>query len=99
MILATIFFASAGNSIRNSCSFSAIDDSTIPFTSEDTSLSLVCDENLGSGTFTDSTAVSPSRALKARIRFSRRSPTFISSHRLRSQPVTARAISNNWLGL
>ncbi len=28
---------------------------------EDTSLSLVCEENLGSGTFTESTAVSPSR--------------------------------------
>ena len=31
-------------------------------TSDDTSLSLVCDENFGSGTFTDSTQVSPSRA-------------------------------------
>ena len=31
-------------------------------TSEETSLSLVCDENFGSGTLTESTQVSPSRA-------------------------------------
>ena len=37
-------------------------DSTTPLTSEDTSLSLVWEENLGSGTFTESTAVRPSRA-------------------------------------
>ena len=36
--------------------------STTPFTSEDTSLSLVCEENFGSGSFTDRIAVSPSRA-------------------------------------
>jgi hypothetical protein len=35
--------------------------STAGRTSEDTSLSLVCDENFGSGTFTDTTAVRPSR--------------------------------------
>ena len=34
----------------------------MPFTSEDTSLSFVCDENFGSGTLTDNTAVRPSRA-------------------------------------
>ena len=32
------------------------------FTSEETSLSFVCEENLGSGNLTDRTAVSPSRA-------------------------------------
>ena len=36
--------------------------STTGLTSEETSLSLVWLENFGSGTFTDSTAVSPSRA-------------------------------------
>ena len=35
--------------------------STTGRTSEETSLSLVCDENFGSGTFTESTAVRPSR--------------------------------------
>ena len=35
--------------------------STTGRTSDETSLSLVCEENFGSGTFTDSTAVSPSR--------------------------------------
>ncbi len=35
--------------------------STTGRTSEETSLSLVCDENFGSGTFTDRTAVRPSR--------------------------------------
>ena len=34
----------------------------MPFTSEETSLSLVCEENFGSGSFTDRIAVSPSRA-------------------------------------
>ena len=34
----------------------------MPFTSEDTSLSLVCEENFGSGIFTDRMAVRPSRA-------------------------------------
>ena len=34
---------------------------TTPSTSEDTSFSLVCDENLGSGTFTDIIAIKPSR--------------------------------------
>ena len=36
--------------------------STTGRTSEETSLSLVWEENFGSGTLTDSTAVSPSRA-------------------------------------
>jgi hypothetical protein len=35
--------------------------STAGRTSEETSLSFVCDENLGSGTFTERTAVRPSR--------------------------------------
>ena len=34
----------------------------MPFTSDETSLSLVWEENLGSGTLTDKTAVKPSRA-------------------------------------
>ena len=34
---------------------------TTPSTSEDTNFSLVCDENLGSGTFTDIIAIKPSR--------------------------------------
>ena len=33
----------------------------MPLTSEDTNLSLVCDENLGSGIFTEMIAVIPSR--------------------------------------
>ncbi len=61
MILLTIAFAWAGFSSRNSPSFSATSDSTTPFTSDETSLSLVCDENFGSGSFTDRTAVRPSR--------------------------------------
>ena len=36
--------------------------STAVFTSEETSLSLVWEENLGSGTLTEMTAVRPSRA-------------------------------------
>jgi len=36
--------------------------STTPLTSEETNLSLVCEENFGSGSFTDRIAVSPSRA-------------------------------------
>ncbi len=60
MILSLIAFASIGFSIKNSWSFSLTIDSTGDFTSLETSLSLVCDENLGSGTLTDNTAVSPS---------------------------------------
>ena len=55
-------FASAGFSSRNSCNFSPITDSTALLTSDDTSLSLVWEENFGSGTLTDNTAVRPSRA-------------------------------------
>ncbi len=42
--------------------------STTPFTSDETSLSLVCEENFGSGSFTERMAVSPSRAVVARGR-------------------------------
>ena len=62
IIFPTINLAICGFSRRNSCNFSFIVDSTSGFTSEETSLSLVCDENLGSGTLTDNTAVKPSRA-------------------------------------
>ncbi len=59
--LETTMRASAG------CSSSQVDSawltmfSTTGRTSDETSLSLVCDENFGSGTFTETTAVSPSR--------------------------------------
>ena len=48
--------------MRNSSSRAATADSTTPLTSEDTSLSLVCEENFGSGNLTDRMAVRPSRA-------------------------------------
>ena len=35
-------------------------DSTIPFTSDETNLAFVCDENFGSGIFIEMTAVIPS---------------------------------------
>ncbi len=54
--------ATAGFSNKYSPSFSPIACSTAVLTSEETSLSFVCDENLGSGTFTEITAVKPSRA-------------------------------------
>jgi len=47
---------------RYSRSFSATTDSITGLTSEETSLSLVCDENFGSGTLIESTAIKPSRA-------------------------------------
>ena len=56
-----MILASAGFSIRNSASFWPTTSETTGCTSEETRRSLVCDENLGSGTFTDSTQVSPSR--------------------------------------
>ena len=62
MILATICLASFG------CSSNQVDRpslhraSTAGRTSDETSLSLVWLENLGSGTLTDSTQVRPSRA-------------------------------------
>ena len=61
MILLTMAFACAGCSSRNSPSFSLTIASTTLFTSDETSLSLVCDENFGSLSFTDRTAVRPSR--------------------------------------
>ena len=59
--LAMIDFPCAGFSSSHSASLSAIRLSSGWRTSELTSLSLVCDENLGSGNFTDTIAVSPSR--------------------------------------
>ena len=61
-ILPTTIRASAGFSSNHSASFSLTRPSTAGRTSEETSLSLVCDENFGSGTLTDRTQVSPSRA-------------------------------------
>ena len=60
-ILLIIILASAGFSRRYSPNFSLTDDSTGALTSEETSLSFVCDENFGSGTLIDKIAVSPSR--------------------------------------
>ncbi len=50
IILPTTIFASDGFSSRYSLSSSFICCSTADFTSEETSLSLVCEENFGSGT-------------------------------------------------
>jgi hypothetical protein len=50
-----------GRSSSQICNCSFTTPSTIGRTSEETSLSLVCEENFGSGTFTESTQVSPSR--------------------------------------
>ena len=61
-IFPQIIFASEGFSNKNSCNFSITEDSTTGFTSLDTNLSLVCEENLGSETLRDKTAVSPSLA-------------------------------------
>ena len=61
-ILLVINFASCGLSNKKAFRRSFMEDSTTPFTSDDTNFSLVCDENLGSGTLTDNTAVKPSRA-------------------------------------
>ena len=62
IILFTIILATDGFSNRKSFNFSDTSDSTAALTSEDTSLSLVCEENLGSCTLTERTAVNPSRA-------------------------------------
>ena len=62
IILDAIAFASCGCSSKNSSTRPAIACSTMPLISEETSLSLVCEENFGSGTLTDNTAVRPSRA-------------------------------------
>ena len=59
--LPAIARASSGFSSRNSSSFWLTIASTTPLTSLETSLSLVCEENFGSGTLTDSTAIRPSR--------------------------------------
>ena len=55
-----MIFASAGFSRRYSPSFSFTEDSTGALTSEETSLSLVWEENFGSGTLMESIAVNPS---------------------------------------
>jgi hypothetical protein len=59
--LPTTIFASAGCSSNQAPSASLTTPSTTGRTSEDTSLSLVCDENFGSGTLIDRTQVRPSR--------------------------------------
>ena len=60
--LVTMARASAGCSSNQVLRPSPTALSTIGRTSDETSLSLVCDENFGSGTLTDSTQVNPSRA-------------------------------------
>src|SRR5260370_133132 len=59
--LATTFLASAGWSSMHCVSLSATMPSMTGRTSEETSLSLVCDENFGSGTLADRIQVKPSR--------------------------------------
>ena len=59
--LETTVLASVGCSSNHCPSRSLTTLSTTGRTSEETSLSLVWEENFGSGTLTDSTAVSPSR--------------------------------------
>ncbi len=61
MTLSTRTLPSAGCSSSQVESASLTRLSTTARTSEETSLSLVCDENFGSGTLTESTAVRPSR--------------------------------------
>ena len=61
-IFETIDLASCGCSNRKSCNRPAIACSTMPLISDETNLSLVWDENFGSGTLTDRTAVRPSLA-------------------------------------
>ena len=61
MIFMTMALACLGFSSRYSLSFWPTADSTTDFISDDTSLSLVWDENLGSGALTESTAIKPSR--------------------------------------
>ena len=56
MILASLGFSSKKS--RNACDNTSFTTGAI---SLDTNLSLVCDENLGSGNFTDNTQVKPSR--------------------------------------
>ena len=59
--LPTTALASVGCSSNQVESPSLTRLSTTGLTSEETSLSLVCDENFGSGTLTERTQVSPSR--------------------------------------
>jgi hypothetical protein len=59
--LPTRILASAGCSSSQALRVELTRFSTTGRTSEETSLSLVCEENFGSGTFTDKTAVRPSR--------------------------------------
>src|SRR5471032_1710921 len=59
--LVRIFRVSDGCSSNHWPSLSATTDSTTGRTSDETSLSLVCEENFGSGTLTESTHVRPSR--------------------------------------
>ena len=59
--LPTMTFASEGCSSSQYCSASLTMFSTTGRTSEETSLSLVCEENFGSGTLQERTAVRPSR--------------------------------------
>ena len=61
MTLLTTILASEGCSSSQYCSASLSRFSTTGRTSEETSLSLVCEENFGSGTLQDRTAVRPSR--------------------------------------
>ena len=61
MIFIQITSASFGFSSKKSLKLSAMAESTALAASELTSLSLVCEENLGSGIFTEITAVKPSR--------------------------------------
>ena len=62
MILPAIALAACGFSNKYSEKDLFIACSTAGFTSLDTNFSLVCDENFGSGTLTDTIAVKPSRA-------------------------------------
>ena len=66
--LVRILRVSEGCSSNHWPSLSLTTDSTTGRTSEETSLSLVCEENLGSGTLTDSTQVRPSR-MSSPVRF------------------------------
>ncbi len=60
-IFEQMIFASAGCSSRNSDNLAETTSCTMGCTSDETSLSFVCDENLGSGTLTDKTQHRPSR--------------------------------------
>ena len=55
-----IIFATFGFLSNQSETFSFVIVSTTGLTSDETSFSLVCDENFGSGTFTDNTHINPS---------------------------------------